>query len=418
MFSNAFRIGSIRGITIRLDPSWFIIAALFAFGFWGQFTLRYGHDTPIAVVMAIVGAVGFFASVLGHELAHALEALHRGVHVGGITLFLFGGVTETRFDVESPKDEFAISAVGPYISFVLAALFGLLAFVSGQMEVQPVADVAGLLGWLNLLLGVFNLLPGAPLDGGRIVRAAAWKVTKDRPRAVRIAARAGQVIAGIIILLGLAQALLLGDLVFGLFNAFIGWFLFQAAGSEHEQTETRNLLAGREVQEVVGPPPEAIPRGATVAEVAGRILRSNADAHPVEAEDGRVVGVIHVDDLADIDRQRRGSVGVADVMRPMERVASVPPDASVYDAIERFDAADIVAVERGGEVIALLTRSDLQRSLQRMRKLEGEAGSRRRRRRGHLPGEGPGDGATSGSAAGGTGAGDQPHPAGEGGARS
>jgi Zn-dependent protease/CBS domain-containing protein len=390
MFSNAFRIGSIRGIAIRLDLSWFIIAALFAFGFWGQFQLRYGHDTPTAIAMAIVAAGGFFGSVLAHELAHALEAKHRGVDVGGITLFLFGGVTETKFDVEGPKDEFAISAVGPYISFVVAAVFGLVSYGSQTIAFTPMADVAGLLGWLNLLLGVFNLLPGAPLDGGRIVRAAAWKATGDRPRAMRIAARSGQAIGGIVIVLGLAQAFILGDLVFGLFNAFIGWFLFQAAGSEHAHGETRNLLEGRQVREVVGPAPEPVPLRATVSDVAGMIMRSNADVHPVEDDDGSLVGVVHVDDVAGVDKTRRPDAPISRVMRPIERVSTVAAGTPVMEAIDRIQHTDVLAVEEDGTVTALLTRSDLERSLRRMRKLEGERGgrrSRRRRRRGHLPGE-------------------------------
>jgi Zn-dependent protease/CBS domain-containing protein len=386
VFSNAFRIGSISGIAIRIDLSWFLIAALFALGFWGYFQEQYGHATPVAVVLAIIGALLFFGSVLAHELGHALEAKHRGVEVGGITLFLFGGVTETKFDVQRPFDEFALSAVGPYVSFVLAAVFGLVSTVAQRLDLAAVADVTGVLGWLNLVLGIFNLLPGAPLDGGRILRSIAWKVTGDRPRAIRIAARAGQALGGLIILLGLAQAFILGQVVFGLFHAFIGWFLYAAAGSEHRHTETQVLLEGRTVGSIVDGPSRPLPVDSMLDEIAETITRSPSDAHPV-VDRGEVVGVVHYEDVVGVDRDRRRRTELREVTRPLRDVGTVSASTPLGDVIDAMERSRIVAVIDEGEVVGLLAKSDLERSLRRIRELHGDRSRPRRRDDGHLPGD-------------------------------
>jgi Zn-dependent protease/predicted transcriptional regulator len=383
VFSRAFRIGSISGIAIRIDPSWFLIAVLFALGFWGQFELRYGHDTPAAIGLAVVAALLFFLSVLAHELAHALEATHRGVEVGGITLFLFGGVTETKFDVKRPFDEFALSAVGPYVSFVLAALFGLTAAATAQVGLGAVADVAGVLGWLNLVLAVFNMLPGAPLDGGRVLRSIAWKVTGDRPRAVRMAARAGQGLGLSVIALGLYQVFRLGQLPFGLFNAFIGWFLYQAARAEHVHTEAQALMEGRSIGSLVSGPPPAVEAGATLDLVVDVVVLGPSAAHPVES-DGEVVGVVHYRDVLAVDRERRHTTTLHDVMRPLAAVETVDAETPVSTALDRMEGREVVAVLSDGRVIGLVTRSDLERSLRRLRALGHD---RREPEDGHIPGD-------------------------------
>lgn len=386
MFENAFRIGSISGIAIRVDPSWFLIAALFALGFWGYFA-QYGHGTVAAVALAVAAAILFFTSVLAHELGHALEAQHRGVDVGGITLFLFGGVTETKFDVKRPFDEFALTAVGPYVSFVLAALFGLIATGANQIDIGWLGDLSGVLGWINLILAVFNLLPGAPLDGGRILRSIVWKVTGDRPRAVRIAARAGQGLGLLVIGLGLFQALVLEAYLAGFFNAFIGWFLFRAAGAEHKHTSTRALLEGRSIGEVIGSPPAALPSDLPLDETAREMARTDADVHPVERE-GEVIGIVHVRDVGYTEQEQRNLMPVRTVMRPIEDVQAIPAGTPVLDVIEDIDRNDVLAILDDGDVIGLITRSDLERSLRRFRELQGDMPRRRRPSRSdedHLP---------------------------------
>lgn len=384
---GSLTVGSIRGIDVRIHRSWIIIALLIAWSFYGRYAME-GRSTTTLVVMAAVASVLFFGSVLFHELAHSLEAQHRGVHVGGITLFLFGGATETKFDVERPGDEFALTAVGPFSSFVLAAVFGLVATYARVGGLGPVAAVAGSLGWINFALGVFNLLPGAPLDGGRILRSAVWKITGDRAKAVRVASRSGQVIGMFIVGLGLLQLFLVpGGLVGGLWFVFIGWFLARAAASERMQHELQDRLGGMTAGELVsdGPLP-AVAHAAPVREAVEELRRRPEDALRV-TRDGDTIAIVGVEDVAAVPEAQRGETTVADVAVPMEQVKTVAADAEVVDAVGSLGRGRFVAVVGdGGEVIGLLTREQLQRLLKRSLQLDGASAGARRRPQEHIPG--------------------------------
>jgi Zn-dependent protease len=226
-------VARIAGVDVRVDNSWFLIAALVTWSFWTRFD---------SVVMAVVAAALFFASLLAHELAHALEARHRGIGVRFITLYLVGGATETESEATRPGDEFAVTAVGPWTSLVLGCAFGLVAFGADRIGrgASAVGEVAALLAWVNLLLGFFNLLPGAPLDGGRILDSVVWRVTGDRARARRISTSAGRLLGYALIALGLAFTLFVSDGVFdGVWLAFIGWILARAATAEGNRARAR-----------------------------------------------------------------------------------------------------------------------------------------------------------------------------------
>ncbi len=385
MFPRALRIGSIGGVDIRIDPSWFLIAALVALQFWAWFAQKYGHAIAPAVGLALVATGLFFASVLAHELGHALEAQHRDISVAGITLFVFGGVTETRFDVRRPRDEFALSAVGPYVSFVLAALFGLIATGAGYLGYAAVAEVAGLLGWLNLVLALFNLIPGAPLDGGRVLRSLVWAITGDRERAVRFAARSGQVVGAV--LLGVAayaffvfrprpvfEALLVG---------FVGWFLYRAAHGELGRTETVEMLRDRTVGSLLDEPTPSLPAGARVVDVLEDLTCVNADAHPVRESNGQLVGVVRVDDAAAVPREERAHRTLRQIMCRIEDIPTVSADTAVVDVYERIESSPAVAVVNDGELVGLAGSRDFRAALERLRRLHGPhaGGSRRGRSR-------------------------------------
>jgi Zn-dependent protease len=223
----------IAGVDVRVDRSWFIIAAFITWSFWTRFD---------SVVMAVAAAVLFFASLLAHELAHALEARHRGIGVRSITLYLVGGATELETEATRPGDEFAVTAVGPWTSLVLGCAFGLVAFGADRVgsAASEVGEVAALLAWVNLLLGFFNLLPGAPLDGGRILDSIVWRVTRDRARARRISTGAGRFLGYALIALGFALAVFVADGVFdGVWLALIGWLLSRAATAEGNRARAR-----------------------------------------------------------------------------------------------------------------------------------------------------------------------------------
>ncbi len=250
MFSRAIRLLSIRGIDVRLDLTLVVLAALVV---W-TFTVRFApeHGTLPAATMGLVGMVLFLGSILAHELAHALEATHRGIEVESITLLIFGGVTQMHAHSTRPRDEFAVAAVGPFVSLLCGAIFGLIgAYADGWAYGAETARVMGLLALLNVLLAVFNLVPGAPLDGGRVLRAGLWALLGDRSRAIRIAARCGQALGLAIVGYGVVLAVRSPALIAAVWFLAIGSFLFWAAGSEHRMSRLDDLYTATSVREVI-----------------------------------------------------------------------------------------------------------------------------------------------------------------------
>ncbi|MDP9021616.1 MAG: site-2 protease family protein [Actinomycetota bacterium] len=392
MFPRAFTIGSVGGVDVRVDPSWAIIALLVAFNFWFLFGSRYGHPLPVAIGLAVVATLIFFGSVLAHELGHALEAGHRGVQVDSITLFLFGGVTQTSFDVRRPRDEFALSAIGPYVSLVIAAALGIISaaagggVVAGIRWLDVVSDVAGVLAWINLGLAVFNLLPGAPLDGGRILRSAVWAVTGDRARAVRSAARSGQLMGGMFVVIGVWGLVAAGNLGM-LWWALIGWFLFQAASSEVRYADARSRLSDRPAGDVAGVVPQPVGSTQTVAEAMQRVDDPRIRAVPVTAR-GETIGVVVRRDLEAIPPRRRDRTSVIEVMRPWDAVAAARPGTPLRELRDELAEEGLIALlDDDGQLVGLLTPARVEAAAS-----QGAGDARRRRRRGtgrgrHLPGD-------------------------------
>jgi Zn-dependent protease len=384
MFTRAVRLVRIRGIDVRLDPSLVLIALLVGWSFWGRFATV--HPSGTALAMAAAGAVLFFVSILAHEIAHAFEALHRGLEVHGITLFLFGGVTEMDARSRSPRDEFVIAAVGPFVSLLCGAVFGLLAtyavwlFPAGLAA--PVADVAGLLAWLNVLLAVFNLIPGAPLDGGRVLRAGLWWVLRDRRRATRIAARAGQGLAALIVVFGLylvqADA---ASLIGGFWWLVIGFFLWSAARAELRQSHVDAVLHDHRAADLVGELADPVAEDRMLDTVDAEALARGRELLPV-TRDGRLVGFIPVADLDRLHPTDRSVRSAAQLMRPARDLPFVDLDAGVRELIAGF-AGDHGAVRVGRDdvPVAVVTEREVAAALERLR-TTGRGGRSARR---HLP---------------------------------
>ncbi|MFO7962004.1 MAG: site-2 protease family protein [Nitriliruptoraceae bacterium] len=376
---HRIRIGSIAGIEVRLHRSWALIALLIAWSFWNRFVLvDYGATT--AVVMAVLGALLFFLSLLFHEFAHALEAQYRGVEVNGITLFLFGGVTEMSGEVRRPRDEFALTAIGPFASIVLAALFGLVAVYTGRAGFASVAQVAGLLGWINLALGVFNLLPGAPLDGGRILRSLVWAITGDRRRALTIAARAGQLIGALIAGLGLLQLVFVpGAFLGGIWLIVIGGFLAFAAQSEIAQQSIDEALGGLTVGELLRRDELVSVPADTDLTAAVEQLRVAPERTLAITREGRTVGVLSLDDVAQLEAGQRASREVAEVMLPVEELPGVDHRSEVTEALSEMAGGRPLAVtshEDGQERIeGVVAPEQLQRIVRRTLELGKRQGS-------------------------------------------
>jgi Zn-dependent protease len=367
MFPRALRLTRISGIDVRLDPSLVVIAVLVGVSFGLRFAERYA--LTVAAVMALAASVLFFASILAHELAHGLEARHRRIEVRSITLFLFGGVTEMHHAGRRPRDEFMISAVGPYVSLVCGALFGLVATFSpvlGPALQGPVGDVAGLLAWLNVALAVFNLIPGAPLDGGRVLRAGLWWLLGDRHRAVRIASRAGQVLAAGLVGLGVWGLTRPGDGAwFGFWWIVIGMFIFQAARGELRQGHVDQLLEQARVGHLLEPDPPVLERDRPLDLVDGgtttRLL-------PV-VDGGRLVGVLPAEQLRELHPADRSARTAGEVMEPVAGLPSVPAGASLRELVDLLlGDATRVAVVADGRPVAVLREPEVARGLETLRR--------------------------------------------------
>ncbi len=327
MFSRAVRVLSIRGIAVRLDPSLLIIALLIGWTFAARFAADHGRLTGIT--MAVAGTVLFFASILAHELAHGLEARHRGLEVHGITLFLFGGVTEMEAHGHRPRDEFAIAAVGPWTSLVCGAIFGLMATSAGLLGPRlagPVGDLAGLLGWLNVLLAIFNLVPGAPLDGGRVLRALLWWVTRDRFRAIRITARIGQALGIGLALFGLwVFATTPAGVLGAIWYVIVGLFLHGAARAELRSAKLDQLYSEWTVAELFDGFQGRSDASLAVDPSTLPTVRDDADLHTlIDAfQDHDVVLVVRDDAPQVVIAEREAAAAIGRIRRTRARPPAV-----------------------------------------------------------------------------------------------
>ena len=320
---------------------------------------------------AIAVAVLFLGCLLAHELAHAIVARRAGVRVEGITLWMLGGVTRLTGEPASARTDLAVAAAGPATSIALGALLlgaavGLSA-IGVPATTEPSVALAGLawLGWINLVLAVFNLLPGAPLDGGRILRALLWWRGGDRVRAAVAATRAGSVVGAGLVVLGVAAALA-GDAVGGLWLALIGWFLIAAAGQERRDTLLRTALAGVTVGDVMTPDPDCAPSWLTVdAFAAGLAPARQHRSYPLLDIDGRVVAVVTLRQLTGVPPDERATTRLADVATLLARVPTAQPNEPLVEVLARRAITDPelpVLVLDGGRLVGILTHPDVTRA--------------------------------------------------------
>lgn len=373
MFGTSWRIARIAGIEIRIDSSWAVIALLITYSLYIRFTVIFPSlTTGRAVALAILAAVLFFGSVLTHEMAHALVSVARGIRVQDITLFLFGGATRAKVESKGPADEFLIAVVGPLTSLGLAAAFWLVSGLEGLLS-RPVAGALGYLAWVNLILALFNLVPGFPLDGGRLLRSAVWKATGSLGKATRIASIGGQLV-GWLLVAGGVFSLASGSLGGGIWLAFIGWFLVQAAKSSYEQVQARLILEKVEAEDVMTRDLVRIPRDLTLQEaVDGYFMRHDHGAFPVDG-DGRTVGLLTLRGIKHVPREEWGVRRVQDAMVSLDEQSTVHPDARMDRVMMKLEDGGHgrVLVVDGEEVVGIITPWDIARWLQRWRAVEGQ----------------------------------------------
>jgi Zn-dependent protease/predicted transcriptional regulator len=367
--TSGFRIGSILGIPIYLHASWLLIFGLITYSLGEQFTQSHPQwSTTEHWTVGVLTSLLFFASVLFHELSHSVVAMHYKIRVASITLFIFGGVARIGHEPSKAIQEFNIAIAGPLSSYFLCAFF------FGLTLLFPYSDALGALGlWLaqiNFAVATFNLLPGFPLDGGRIFRAAVWGATKDFTRATRVAGVSGQLVAYGLILLGAWFAAVKHDWQSGLWLACIGFYLQSAARDSIAQLAIRETLAGLRASDVMNNEVPIINRNTSLGEYSAEVLRTGRRCHLVVTED-RLVGMMNVQALNSVSRDEWNSNSVQAVMIPRDRISWASPEEPLLRLLERLLAADInqmpvvsVSGEDDAQVIGMVTRDSILRVMQ------------------------------------------------------
>ncbi len=384
---RGIRLGKFLGIVVQLDWSWFLIFLLVT-GNLGFVLGSLHEDWGSAVIWgtALAASLLFFGSVLAHEYAHSLVARAQGVPVKKITLFLFGGISNIQRDPPSPKAEFLITIVGPLTSIILGVVFAMGAgALIGPMEqmpenakefMQPLGPVATLLLWLgqiNLLLGVFNMLPGFPLDGGRILRSILWGILGDVRRATRWASAVGQGVAWLMIFTGVAMALgvrvpIFGTgLVGGLWLAFIGWFLHAASVQSYQQVVIRDMLEGVPVGRIMRKDPHEVPPHISVGDlIHDHILQTDDYAFPV-VEEGQLQGIVTLQDVRSVSREERDETPVSRIMTKASEMETVGEEDDAAEAFNRLmtrNVGRLPVLGRDGSLAGVLRRQDFMRWMQ------------------------------------------------------
>lgn len=371
-FGSGIGIGRIRGIEIRIHWSWFIILVLltwsFADGLYRDLFEDWSNNQRWAAAVVTSGL--FFLSVLLHELSHAFVAQRYGMSVPSITLFVFGGVSSIAGEMRTAREEFAVAIAGPMMSWVLAVVFAVLWLATHGSDVS---GVFGYLAWINGALGLFNLLPGFPLDGGRVLRSIIWARSKSLVRATRVAATVGSAIAYVMIGGGLLSVFAFG-LLGGIWYVLIGLFLKSAAEGSYRAMLADRALRNVSVQMVMQPPSEPIEGSMTVQRLVDERLLRVAERAYLVGDEGRVVGLVTPADITRLPRDRWERTAVSAVMVPAASVKTVTPATNLVDAMRLMQEHDVhqLPVLEDGRLVGMLTRGDVLRQVElRMRFEDG-----------------------------------------------
>jgi Zn-dependent protease/CBS domain-containing protein len=369
MRSN-IKLGHIAGIEIGLHFSWFIIAFLIAFSLAAHFhSVRPGWNDAVVWGVSIGTSVLFFITLLLHELAHSLVAKSRGLKVRAITLFALGGVSQIESEASDANSEFWIAIVGPLtsvvIGFVLLGIVRSWGWGLGREPVTPLASVLLWLGYINVLLGVFNMIPGFPLDGGRVFRAIVWWITKKPEKSTRIAAKTGEVVAFLFILYGLFQFFMHANFD-GLWLAFIGWFLLEASRSSYAQVGIVSGLRDHRVADIMESNCTQVEGYLSLRDFVDHYLLHSGSRCFVVAQNNHVAGIVTPDEVRKVSRENWDQTSVQSVMRPLGDLRTVPPDMPALKAVELMNRENLnqLAVVSEGNLQGIFSRGQILRFLQ------------------------------------------------------
>jgi Zn-dependent protease len=353
-------LGRILGIPISLDYSWFLIFALLTWILGGSYyPAEFKNWPPLLYwLMGAVTAVMLFASVLLHELGHSVVAMRYKIPVRSITLFIFGGVAQIGSEPPSAVAEFWIAVAGPAVSLSLAILFTALKSVATGIE--PLLGLVKYLAYINFALVLFNLIPGYPLDGGRVFRAIVWAVTKNMRRATLMAAQVGRFWGFLFIFIGVWR-MFSGDFGGGLWIAFIGWYLDHAAAAQIQQVMFQGLLAGHTVSQAMSSHCAAIPAELTLQQLVDEHILSSGRRCFLVNRGSDTVGLMTLHRIREVPRGEWPTTSAAQAMIPRDKLMHIDPDKELWTALQQMDRDGVnqLPVIAGNRVIGMLSREDV-----------------------------------------------------------
>jgi Zn-dependent protease/CBS domain-containing protein len=374
---SSVRLARIAGIDVGIHYTWLFAFALIAWSLAAGFfpTTTPGLTTTTYRLLGISAALGLFVSVLIHEFSHSFMALALGLRVRSITLFIFGGVSSIAGEAQRSLDEFLIAVVGPLSSLVLAAVFWAARQVAG-VDGTPLGAFLGYLAFINLMLALFNLVPGFPLDGGRVLRSIVWATTGSLRRATQIASYVGQGFGFVLIFWGVSR-IFGGDVFGGSWTAFIGWFLNSAAESERQQHALTEDLRGVRVSQVMNPEPALAEPTMTVQDFVFDHVMRRAERALLVVEAGELLGIVTITDAKQVPQELWAATPVRRIMTTV-LIKTIPAEADLADALKLMVEGTLnqVPVIEEGRTVGLLARADVLRYLQ----LRGELTSAGRSR--------------------------------------
>ena len=370
------KLGRIFGIAVGLHYSWIIIALLVTLSLRSQFGAVHPEWSDATTwTTAIITGLLFFVSILLHELSHAAVAKMRGLPVRAITLFALGGVAQIEKDAADAKTEFWMGIIGPITSFLIGVICLVLSYLLGwNLAAEPNGPIAAMFMWLgviNIALAIFNMVPGFPLDGGRVLRAIVWWITGDANRSTRIASVVGQFVAFGFIMIGIWR-FFSGAGFGGLWLAFIGWFLLDAARASGAQVQIAERLNGVSVGDVMTRQFPVVDGNSNLETFVQEHVLPTGHRCFVVLEQGRPAGIITPHEIKAIERARWPYTTVSDVMRSLESLRTVGPERPVTEALELMGREDVnqVPVVQRGSLAGIISRGHITRFLQTRAELD------------------------------------------------
>ena len=374
---SQIRLGKIFGIEIGLHYSWFLIALLIVTSLYSQFHhSNPGWGDSVILATAIATGLLFFASLLLHELAHSVFARSHGIPVREITLFALGGVSQLEKEPASASVEFWMAIAGPLTSAAIGVSLLIIAVVAGWRPGitpdDPVISVLVWLGYINLTLAAFNMVPGYPLDGGRVLRAIIWRITGDPDRSTRLAAQAGRAVAFFFVVLGMFR-FFVGANLGGLWLAFIGWFLLDASRSSYLQAELTSGLRGLRVADIMDRDCSVVESHLSLQDFVNEYLLRSGRRCFLVVRDNSLVGLITPNEVRQVPRENWAQTSVQSAMRPLQELRTVSPETPALKALEEMSREDInqLPVVSNGRIEGIFSRGQVLRYLQTHAELHG-----------------------------------------------